>query len=171
MVAAGHSVDILTADPSGELPPEEKVSGVRIVRVPAWPMRSDYYFAPGVIAEINRGNWDLIHIQGYHTLVAPAAMLAAIRNRIPFAITFHSGGHSSRLRNAIRGVQRAILRPLVKHAALFIGVSQFEADFFSTTMRVSRSRFSVIPNGAQLPAASENPVRMPDAARAFDRPA
>jgi glycosyltransferase involved in cell wall biosynthesis len=162
MVAAGHSVDILTADPSGELPPEEKVSGVRIVRVPAWPKRSDYYFAPGVIAEINRGHWDLIHIQGYHTLVAPAAMLAAIRNRIPFAITFHSGGHSSRLRNAIRGVQRAILRPLVKHAALFIGVSQFEADFFSTTMRVSRSRFSVIPNGAQLPAASENPVSIPD---------
>ena len=116
----------------------------------------------GIIAEINRGNWDLIHIQGYHTLVAPAAMLAAIRNRIPFAITFHSGGHSSRLRNAIRGVQRAILRPLVKHAALFIGVSQFEADFFSTTMRVSRSRFSVIPNGAQLPAASENPVSIPD---------
>ena len=162
MVAAGHSVDILTADPSGDLPREEEVSGVRILRVPAWPKRSDYYFAPGVISAINRGDWDLVHIQGYHTLVAPAAMLAAIRKQIPFAITFHSGGHSSPLRNAVRGIQRAVLRPLVKRATLFIGVSQFEADFFSTTMHVSRNRFCVIPNGAQLPAASEDTVSLAD---------
>lgn len=162
IAAAGHSVDILTADPSGDLPREEEASGVRILRVPAWPKRSDYYFAPGVISAINRGDWDLVHIQGYHTLVAPAAMLAAIRKQIPFAITFHSGGHSSRLRNAVRGIQRAVLRPLVKRATLFIGVSQFEADFFSTMMHVSRNRFCVIPNGAQLPAASEDTVSLAD---------
>jgi glycosyltransferase involved in cell wall biosynthesis len=162
IAAAGHSVDILTADPSSELPREEHVSGVRVVRVPAWPRNSDLCFSPGIISTINGGNWDLIHIQGYHTLVAPAAMLAAIRRRIPFAITFHSGGHSSRLRNAVRGVQRAVLRPLVEHASLLIGVSRFEADFFSSTMNLSRNRFSVIPNGAQLPEASDAPSAMPD---------
>jgi len=144
------------------LPREEEVAGVRILRVPAWPKHSDYYFAPGVISAVNRGDWDLVHIQGYHTLVAPAAMLAAIRKQIPLAITFHSGGHSSPLRNAVRGIQRAVLRPLVKRARLFIGVSQFEADFFSTTMHISRNRFCVIPNGAQLPAASEDAISHAD---------
>jgi glycosyltransferase involved in cell wall biosynthesis len=155
IVAAGHSVDILTADPSGELPREEIAAGVRVLRVPSWPKRSDYQFAPGIISAINSGTWDIIHVQGYHTLVAPAAMLAAIKGKIPFAITFHSGGHSSWLRNAVRGIQRAVLKPLVSRASLLIGVSQFEADFFSSAMKVSPQRFAVIPNGAQLPDASD----------------
>ncbi len=162
IAAAGHSVDILTADPSGELAREEHVSGVRIMRVPAWPKKFDLYFAPGVVSTINRGKWDLVHVQGYHTLVAPAAMLAAIGMQIPFAITFHSGGHSSRMRNAVRGIQRAVLRPLVEQASLLIGVSQFEADFFSSKMNLSRNRFSVIPNGAQLPDVSETADVIPD---------
>jgi glycosyltransferase involved in cell wall biosynthesis len=161
IAAAGHSVSILTADPTGELPPDENVADVRILRVPAWPKASDYYFAPGVARAIGRGDWDIIHVQGYHTFVAPTAMLAAIRKRIPFAVTFHSGGHSSRLRSAIRGAQRAVLRPLVKRASLLIGVSQFEADFFSSSMGIARSRFKVIPNGAQLPPPSESPRAIP----------
>jgi glycosyltransferase involved in cell wall biosynthesis len=162
IAAAGHSVEVLTTDLTGNLPREEFASGVRIVRVSAWPKQSDYYFAPGVISMIDRGSWDLIHIQGYHTLVAPVAMAAALKRRIPFVLTFHSGGHSSRLRNAIRGVQRAVLRPLVRHAALLIGVSQFEVDFFSSTMGLSRDRFVVIPNGAQLTAASGSVARFPE---------
>jgi glycogen synthase len=155
MAAAGHTIEILTADPTGKLPRQEFASGVRIVRAPAWPRGRDYYFAPSVFSAINRGKWDLIHIQGYHTMVAPLAMLAAIKRPIPFVITFHSGGHSSRMRNAMRGMQRAVLRPLVRHAVQLIGVSQFEADFFSTTLRLPRDRFMVIPNGAELPAVSE----------------
>ena len=161
MAAAGHAVEILTADPSGKLPKEEFASGVRVVRASAWPRGRDYYFAPGIPWAINRGNWDLIHIQGYHTLVAPLAMLAAIKRSIPFAITFHSGGHSSRLRNAMREPQRAVLRPLVRRAAQLIGVSQFEADFFSATMRLPRDRFSVIPNGAELPKPSPQLSSLP----------
>jgi glycosyltransferase involved in cell wall biosynthesis len=162
IVAAGHSVDILTADPTGKLPREESLANVRILRVPAWPKASDLYFAPGVVHAIGAGDWDLIHVQGYHTFVAPSAMLAGIRKRIPFAVTFHSGGHSSRFRNAIRGAQRAALRPLVKRASRLIGVSRFEADFFSSSMGIARSRFQVIPNGAQLPPPSATTGNIPE---------
>ena len=78
-------------------------------------------------------------------------MLAARRARLPYALTFHSGGHSSPLRNLVRGVQRQTLRPLLARAARLIGVSRFEADFFSARLRLPRERFVVIPNGAQLP--------------------
>jgi glycosyltransferase involved in cell wall biosynthesis len=154
LVARGHAVEVLTTDPSGDLPVEEEVGGMRVQRVPAWPKDLDLYLAPGIYAAIRRGSWDIIHFQGYSTFVAPVGLLAALRRDLPFVLTFHSGGHSSRLRNAVRSTQHALLRPLMTRAARLIGVSEFEADFFSATMRVPRERFAVIPNGAAMPAPS-----------------
>ncbi|MES5481935.1 glycosyltransferase family 4 protein [Bradyrhizobium sp. INPA03-11B] len=154
LVARGHSVDVLTTDPSGKLPVEENVRGMCVRRVPAWPRELDLYVAPQVYTAIRRGTWDLIHFQGYSTFVVPIGLLAAVRTKAPFVLTFHSGGHSSRLRNAVRGTQRALLRPLLAKAARLIGVSEFEASFFSTKMDIPRERFVVIPNGAAMPAAS-----------------
>lgn len=152
LVARGYAVDVLTTDPSGQLPVEEEVRGMHVQRVPAWPRELDFYVAPGIFTAIRRGAWDLIHFQGYSTFVVPIGLLAAVRGNLPFILTFHSGGHSSRLRNAVRGAQQALLRPLVARAARLIGVSEFEANFFSARMRVPRERFVVIPNGAAMPA-------------------
>ena len=154
LVARGHAVDVLTTDPSGELPVEEQVRGMRVRRVPAWPRELDLYVAPGIYTAIRRGAWDLVHFQGYSSFVVPIGLLAVIRGHLPFVLTFHSGGHSSRLRNAIRSTQHALLRPLVARAARLIGVSEFEADFFSARMGVPRERFVVIPNGAAMPVPS-----------------
>lgn len=154
LVARGHTVDVLTTDPSGKLPVEEEARGMRVQRVPAWPKELDLYVSPGIYSVIRRGAWDLIHFQGYNTLVVPIGLLAAVRGDVPFVLTFHSGGHSSWLRNAVRGTQRALLRPLLARAARLIGVSDFEADFFSTRMDIPRERFAVIPNGAAMAAPS-----------------
>jgi Glycosyltransferase Family 4 len=154
LATRGQSVTILSTDPSGRHPGEEDMAGVKLLRVKAWPKHGDLYFAPQIIGKIATGDWDIIHVQGYHTFVAPLAMAAAIRNRIPFVLTFHSGGHSSRLRNAIRRIQHAALRPLIARARRLVGVSQFEADFFSNRLRIARERFVVIPNGSRLPMAS-----------------
>jgi glycosyltransferase involved in cell wall biosynthesis len=155
LAARGHSVTVLTTDPTGQYPSEEDVGGMHVSRVKAWPQRSDWYFAPAVYRRMTQGDWDIVHVQGYHTLVTPLALIAAIRQRLQFVITFHSGGHSSRLRQAMRAFQRASLRPLISHARQLIAVSQFEADFFSSRMQLPRERFSVIPNGAR--AASIRP--------------
>ncbi len=150
LAADGHSVAVLTTDRSGTLLSNEVVAGVRIRRVKAWPRRRDYYFAPEIWGAIKNAECDIIHVQGYHTFVAPLGMLAAVRNGIPFVITFHSGGHSSPLRNLLRGAQWAALRGLVRRAAHWIAVSRFEAELFSEKMRLPRDRVSVVPNGAQL---------------------
>jgi glycosyltransferase involved in cell wall biosynthesis len=162
LVARGHTVDVLTTDPSGDLPAADDFGGMRVHRVPAWPRELDLYVAPGVYGEIRRGSWDVIHFQGYSTFVVPIGLLAAVRSDTPFVLTFHSGGHSSRLRNAVRGTQRAVLRPLVKRADRLIGVSEFEADFFSERMGVPRDRFTVIPNGAAMPVPSPGVAVDPD---------
>ena len=157
MAARGHTVTVLTTDPSGALPSVEYDRGMAIRRVKAWPKNRDYYFAPGVYSEIGSRRYNIVHVQGYSTFVAPIAMMAAIRRSIPFVVTFHSGGHSSWLRNSIRGIQRQVLAPMVRRADHLIGVSRFEADFFSRTMGLDRAKFSVIPNGAELPTPSDPP--------------
>jgi glycogen synthase len=142
---------VLTTDTSGQLPTDELAEGIKIQRVRAWPAQRDYYFAPEIYRLIRSGRWDIVHVQSYHTLVAPLAMLAAGRAHIPCVLTFHGGGHSSRLRNAGRGVQWSLLRPLIAQAQRLIAVAEFEIEFWGKKFGVPADRFVVIPNGADLP--------------------
>jgi glycosyltransferase involved in cell wall biosynthesis len=154
---AGFDVTVLTTDRTGRLPRHEIVDGVPVVRVRARPAERDYYFAPGVARAIGQGDWDLVHCQGYHTLVPPLAMLAARRARVPYVLTFHSGGHASALRTSLRGVQRSVMRPLLARARRLIAVSDFEADFFARELRIPASRFVTIYNGAAMAAPRDAP--------------
>ena len=148
---AGTDVTVLTADPGGQLPPTEKVAGVKIQRTPAWPANRDYYFAPQISDVIRSGEWDLVHLQSYHTLVAPITMLAAKRARLPYVVTFHGGGSSSAVRNRMRGLQQQMLRPLLAGANRLIAVANFEVDYYGSRLKLNRERFAVIPNGCDLP--------------------
>src|SRR5437764_2348658 len=136
LVQAGVEVTVLTTDVSGKLTAIEEVEGMHIRRVRAWPANKDYYFAPSIYRIIAGGQWDFVHCQGYHSLVAPVAMLAAWRANIPYVLTFHSGGHSSRVRNALRRLQWMVLRPLLSRARKLIAVSGFEANFFRERLRL-----------------------------------
>ncbi|MFN8473395.1 MAG: glycosyltransferase family 4 protein [Anaerolineae bacterium] len=154
LVQNGVDVTVLTTDPSRALPQDETIEGVRIRRVPSWPAREDYYFAPDVYNFAIEGDWDVIHCQGCHTFVPPLAMLAGLRRQIPYVVTFHLGGHSSRLRNSLRGIQWTVLGPLLKRASCLVAVSHFEAKFFQTRLNLEADRFVYIPNGSNLPAVT-----------------
>jgi glycosyltransferase involved in cell wall biosynthesis len=69
MKMLGHDGTVLTTNPGRRLPAEEVVGGVPVIRVPAWPIDRDYYFAPSLVRVIKDGQWDIVHCQGYHTLV------------------------------------------------------------------------------------------------------
>lgn len=163
LAQAGASVTVLTTDPSGALPPRETVEGIEVLRVRAYPARRDYYLAPDIYRVITRMPWDIVHVQGCHTFVAPLAMLAAKRAGIPYVLTFHTGGHSSRLRTLLRGMQWKALRPLLAGAQTLIGVSAFEAACFQRQLRLPVDRFRVIQNGGRLPSVPEGARIEPDA--------
>lgn len=142
---------VLTTDPKGQAPSFEYADGVKIRRVPARPRDQDYYFAPEIYHIVREGNWDVVHCQGVHTFVPPLTMLACRRAKLPFVVTFHTGGHSSRLRNAIRSAQWTMLRPLLARAKRFIAVSKYEQRFFSEWLNLPSAAFDFIPNGSDLP--------------------
>lgn len=158
-LAAEWDITVLTTDPSGELPTRERRrDGVMIARVPAYPRKGDLFLAPRIPEFIARGRWDLIHCQGYHTLVPPLAMLAAMMLGTNFLISLHSGGHASAIRRAIRRPQHLVLRPLISRAQRIIAVSRFERDAFAASLGISRRRFAIIPNGADMPTPRPQPI-------------
>lgn len=154
----GVDVTVLTTDPSGALEARERRDGVNIIRVPAYPPKADLYVAPSLYGVVADGDWDIIHCQGFHTFVPPVAMLAARRARIPYVLSFHSGGHSSGFRHSIRSLQSSALRPLLAHAEKLIAVSRFEARLFAGRLGLPAERFVVIPNGSQLPPVANVPT-------------
>ncbi len=154
MSRAGVTAAVLTTDLRGTLPREEQIDGVMIRRVQAYPANSDLYLAPDIYRMITPGEWDIVHVQSYHTLVAPLAMFAAWRAQLPYVVTFHGGGHSSRLRHTLRGTQHRMLRPLLARARRLIAVAQFEIEFWSKRLKLPVDRFVCIPNGADLPQLS-----------------
>lgn len=149
LAARAVDVTVHTTDLSGELPVEESVDGYRIHRYPAWPRDRDYYLSRSLARAIRHVDADVVHVQGIHTFVAPVALWAARRGGTPSVLTFHTGGHSSGLRERIRGVQWRAIGPLVRGAAARVAVCQFEIDEFSRTLRLDPGRFRLIRNGSE----------------------
>ena len=150
IVAAGASAEVLCTEPGGPALQEEQRDGVAIRTVRAWPANHDWCLAPRIWGEMSRQIWDVVHVQSYHTFVAPLAMLRALTLGIPYVVTFHGGGHSSEARNKVRGLQRALLRPLLKRAQRLVAVARFEIEEYGGELGLPLEKFVLIPNGTDL---------------------
>lgn len=149
LAARGHRVTVATTDPEGHLPAHEVRDGVEIVRVAAYPRGRDWHLAPGLLPVIGQRRWDVVHLQGVHTLVPPLGALASILAGRRFVLTFHSGGHSSRVRTAARGLQWRLIGPLLRRADVLVGVSKYEIGRFADALGVDEGRFELIRNGSE----------------------
>src|SRR5664280_256424 len=94
---------------------------------------------------------DLVHFQEVHTFVPILGMLAARQARLPYVLTFHTGGHSSPVRSWLRGTQWKLLTPLLRKASRLIAVSRFERRRFEEATGINPAHFVVIQNGGALP--------------------
>jgi glycosyltransferase involved in cell wall biosynthesis len=154
-------ITVLATDRSRRLPRQEIIDGIPVLRVPAWPRGRDYYLAPGIGAVIRQGKWDLVHCQGIHTPVPLLAMFAARRAGIPYLVTFHTGGHSSRLRNAMRTTQWRLAGPLLRDAVSLVAVSRFEAATLARQAHLGDKQVIVIRNGGALPSPRAGTAAVP----------
>ena len=116
MAASGLDLTVLTTDLTGELPPVEHDGSITVRRYAAWPRRADLYISPALIRQIREGRYDLVHVQGVNNFLPPMSLRAAQRSGLPTVATFHTGGHSSRMRTMVRGMQWRALRPLLRRA-------------------------------------------------------
>ena len=156
LVQRGCSVTVLTTGLEQGLPARDRIADVDVMRVNAFRHAKDFYAAPGIYTETTRGDWDIVHVQSYHTFVAPLAMTGALKAHIPFVLTFHGGGHSSRIRKRVRSTQVRTLRPLLAQASRLVAVARFEIEHYGRLLRMPETRFALIPNGADLPVSTAN---------------
>jgi glycosyltransferase involved in cell wall biosynthesis len=154
--AAGVDVTVLTTDRSGNQPVEEELPGYRVRRWRAYPRSRELYLAPGLARHLLRADdYDVVHIQGVRTLVAPAALAAARRAGIPTVLTIHTGGHPSALRNSIRPLQLRLLAPLLRSTAALVAVSEYERQMFAALLGDTGGAIRLIRNGCDpLPVDS-----------------
>jgi glycosyltransferase involved in cell wall biosynthesis len=159
---ADFEITVLATDLTHRLPRQEVIGGITVLRVPSWPRQHDYYFAPKLASVVSqRGRWDLVHCQGIHNAVPPLTMLTAGRAGIPYMVTFHTGGHSQRIRGSLRSTQWRLLGPLLREAVALVGVSRFEADTLSRQARLDEKPVTVIRNGGTLPALQPGITAVP----------
>ena len=150
LAGRGYDLEVLTTDRTGRLPSIERTDGYVVRRFRAYPARRDWYLSPGLALAVLRSRYDVVHVQGIHTLVPPLAMIAAILRRLPFVLTFHTGGNSSSFRERARGTQFRLLAPLLRRARRLIGVSEYEVQRFDEIL--GTGTVTLIRNGGSLPA-------------------
>jgi glycosyltransferase involved in cell wall biosynthesis len=156
LAARGYELEVLTTDLRGDLPAVERhADGYLVRRFRAYPAGRDWYFSPGLFMAALRSSYDLLHVQGVHTLVPPLAMLAALLRRRPYLLTFHTGGSSNAFRDRARGTQWRLLAPLLRRADRLIGVSVYEGHRFDEVLGWDPGTITVIRNGGSLPAADQ----------------
>jgi len=150
----GVCVTVISADPDQTLPPCEVVEGVTMCRVPVLPAKGDWYYSPAFYRMARwgdkKGPFDLVHVQNYLTFASPLAMMGARDGQIPYVVTFHGGGHTSRLRNLVRGLQRRALRPLLASSGRLVQTARFELAVFGDGLNIPHSKFAYIPNGCDI---------------------
>lgn len=157
IASTGAEVAVLCTEPGGPAVQEEVREGVPIRTVRAWPANRDWCLAPRIWREMSHRPWDVVHVQSYHTFVAPLAMLRARSLGIPYVVTFHGGGHSSEARNRVRGLQRVLLGPLLRRAAKLVAVARFEIEQYGEELGVGAEKFVLIPNGTDLAFSASAP--------------
>ena len=151
--SASIDVTILTTELERAGLGRGSLDGLPVRRVPAWPRRRDWYIAPGLVPVIRRGAWDLVHVQGIHTMVLPITLAAARTAGVPYVITLHSGGQSLKLREQSRELVWNAVRGWIRRAKAIIAVSEFERDVFAPRLGIPPESIAVIPSGVEPPAA------------------
>ena len=158
MPARGHDLTVLTTDLTGELPSVEHEGPLTVRRYAAWPTWADLYISPKLVRQIGRGGYDLVHVQGVNNLLPPLALAAAQRSGVPTVATFHTGGHSSRMRTMVRGAQWQALRPLLRRTKGLVAVCHFEVEAFARRLGLEPAKIRLIRNGAEpLPVGASPP--------------
>lgn len=162
IAASGRAeVEVITTGAELGLHEHDADGPVTVTRLHAHPRGRDWLLAPGLPARLRDRGRDVVHVQSYHTLIAPLAMATAARARLPYVVTFHGGGSSSAVRHGARGAQRRLLAPLLRRAAALVAVARFEIEEYGPPLGIPADRFALIPNGVDLPAPPAPPASGP----------
>ncbi len=148
LAGVGVDVTVLTTDDSGALPVAEEAAGYQVRRFRSHPRSRDYCLAPGLLRHLTSERYDVVHVQGIRTLLAPTALAAAQRVGSKTVLTLHTGGNRSALRQSLRPLQFRLSVPFLRRSAAVVAVCEFERHNFASMLGVADETIRLIRNGS-----------------------
>ena len=144
----GCRVEVLTTDPTGELPRVEEINGVTVRRFNSYAPQDSIFRSKSLREYLRENRFEILHAHNYHAL--PALYAAESRSRI-FIFTPHYHGRSqSWIRNLMLYPYRIKGRRIFNRADRVICVSNHEKKMVKEDFSVPEEKFAVILNGIDL---------------------
>jgi len=91
LAAKGFNVTVLTTDPSGQLPRNEEINGVKVERFPVFAPNQTIFFSRSLHKILKGLKADIIHAHGYQALTMLSVAMSKSYNRIEYITTLHLG--------------------------------------------------------------------------------
>jgi len=150
-LADKHYVEVFTTDPSGKLPKEEIINGVKVRRFISWAPNEAYYFS-GKLKEYlmrNSDSFDVMHAHNYHAFPALYAAQSKSRNKLVFTPHYHGTGHTF-FRSLLHIPYKFFGKNIFDKADRVVCVSNYERNLVMKCFKVDEEKVVVIPNGVNL---------------------
>lgn len=148
LVQMGHEIDVITTDPSGELPVTSTINGVNIYRFKSFAPGDAYFIAPQITSFLKIWKYDIIHVHGYHALPALFGSLGNGEAKLIFSTYYHGSGHTP-LRNLLLKPYKLFGNYAIKNADRIICMTQHEKQILERDFGKMK-KIRVIPCGINL---------------------
>lgn len=146
-LAHDHEVTVFTCDPSGRLPAEEMLNGVRIRRFRSFSPQDAYHISLGMLRELRHSSFDVVHGHSYHAI---PLFFSRYTDRSKFVVTAHYHGHgSTKFRDVLMTLYKPLGRKALQEADVITAVSKYEKSLLVRDFQVE-GRVVVIPSGINL---------------------
>lgn len=145
LVKYGLDIEVLTTDPTHELPGEENINGVRVRRFRSWAPGEAYYLSRDLKTYLMHSRYDVVDAHNYHAFPALYAAQAKTSNRLVFTPTYHGTGHTF-FRSLLHRVYKPIGRKIFEASDIIICRSPDEMHHVISDFDVAK-KVVLVPNG------------------------
>lgn len=144
-LAKKYDVSVFTTDPSGKLPKQEEISGVRVKRFKSFAPNEAYYFSPRMLRELRKVKFDIVHGHAFHAF---PLFFSRYAKKKKFIVTthYHGFGHTL-VRNLLLKLYKQIGKKTLHDCNKIICVSNYERNLLLSHFEVNAKKVVVIPNG------------------------
>lgn len=165
LVKRGHECYVLSINP-GNLPNQESISGVNVIRVKSPISKHLYWFSPSM-ARFLRKNLgkslrpDIAHIHQYRSLLTPEVAYLLRSKRLPFAFSPHYAReeHNTLAGKYLLGYYKPIGNKAFKWAEMVVTNSEYSKYMLVTDFDMRPEKVQVIPHGVDKLEAVKGKVR------------
>jgi glycosyltransferase involved in cell wall biosynthesis len=151
-LAKDNDVCILTTDPSGKLPKEECINGIKIKRFRSFAPNEAFFFSPELYSVLKKEHADILHVHSNQSLSSLLAFMGMEKTNLKQLIftPHYSPQGTTPLRKFLRKFYDKIQNRIFFGADRIICVSDYEIKLITKELKIPMEKLVKIPNGIDL---------------------